>query len=208
MDGDAAQTAGDDLPARTGRLRDRTVDERVLRVAREISASLGPDAVSISAVARAAGVAKSTIYRRWETKAALLAAALEDVVGPHGSPPDTGRVHDDLVALVEDQLERLGPRPLVRLAWLSTAATTADSDAEGRLRVAAQARRQELDSVLRAGVRRGELHADIDVDVAVDLLSGAALGRAVGFDTVEDVHRFAHAVVGLVLHGLLARERS
>ncbi|HVY45146.1 MAG TPA: TetR/AcrR family transcriptional regulator, partial [Minicystis sp.] len=56
---------------------------------------------SIEAVARRAGVHKTTVYRRWPTKAELVRAALESIVGQVPRLPDTGSLRKDLIALGE-----------------------------------------------------------------------------------------------------------
>ncbi len=58
----------------------------------------GLGGVSIDEVARASGVAKTTIYRHWPTRAALLIDACSQLGGPHEAP-DTGSLRGDLYAL-------------------------------------------------------------------------------------------------------------
>lgn len=69
-------TAIDRLPAdlRPDARRNR---ERVLKAAREVFAAQGIDA-PVSTVARRAGVGVATLYRRFPTRSALLAAAFDD----------------------------------------------------------------------------------------------------------------------------------
>lgn len=56
-------------------------------------------AFSVDDVARAAGVHKTTVYRRWETKPALVAAAVQRLADVQVPVPDTGDVIADLTAL-------------------------------------------------------------------------------------------------------------
>ncbi|MFD0467130.1 TetR/AcrR family transcriptional regulator [Nonomuraea thailandensis] len=64
-------------------------------------AERGYDGLTVEGVAERSGVNKTTIYRWWPSKAALLGAALveSDVLG--FDSPDTGSLRGDLVALVE-----------------------------------------------------------------------------------------------------------
>ena len=66
----------------------------------------GVAGMTIEGVAAAAGVGKTTIYRRWPTKTDLIRAAISDIV-PRGDPPDTGSMAGDMAALAETQRERL-----------------------------------------------------------------------------------------------------
>src|SRR4051812_3134733 len=59
--------------ARRGRPRDTDVDRRVLAAARETIEAHGYAGLSVDAVAERAGVAKTTVYRRWPSKAWLVA---------------------------------------------------------------------------------------------------------------------------------------
>ncbi|MER7283044.1 TetR/AcrR family transcriptional regulator [Dactylosporangium sp. NPDC000244] len=67
--------------ARPGRPRsgvDDTVFAATLRTVHE----LGYERATVDRIAAAAGVAKTTIYRRWPAKGALITAALVDAFGP------------------------------------------------------------------------------------------------------------------------------
>jgi AcrR family transcriptional regulator len=66
--------SSDDVPRR-GRGRPRRVeaDAEILDAARALLQSGGYGALSLDEVARRAGTAKSSIYRRWRSKAALAA---------------------------------------------------------------------------------------------------------------------------------------
>lgn len=71
-------------PAR-GRPRDAARDTAILNAASRLLVEVGYDLLSIESVAARAGVGKTTIYRRYSTKAALVTAAV-DRRGPW-SPP-------------------------------------------------------------------------------------------------------------------------
>ena len=66
----------------------------------------GLGGVSIDEVARASGVAKTTIYRHWPTRAALLIDACSQLGGPHQAP-DTGSLRGDLHALASGLAQQL-----------------------------------------------------------------------------------------------------
>lgn len=66
-----------------GRPRKEGANEAILAVARTMFGVRGYRDLTIDAIAEAAGVAKTTIYRRWPSKGSLLAAA----IAPSGAPP-------------------------------------------------------------------------------------------------------------------------
>lgn len=60
-----------------GRPRREDADADILRVARELLAERGFAAFNVDVVSERTGIAKTTIYRRWPTKSALLVAAID-----------------------------------------------------------------------------------------------------------------------------------
>ncbi|WP_235079577.1 TetR/AcrR family transcriptional regulator [Amycolatopsis orientalis] len=61
---------------------------------------VGYDQLSIESVAARAGVAKTTIYRRYRDKAALVAAAVEQRQAPAPPAPGSGGLRENLLAVV------------------------------------------------------------------------------------------------------------
>lgn len=59
-----------------GRPRREGADEEILRATRELLDEEGYAAFTVDIVAERTGIAKTTIYRRWPTKGALVAAAI------------------------------------------------------------------------------------------------------------------------------------
>ena len=62
----------EETPRPVGRPRDETVGPLISRMARQLVVAHGYDGVTTEMIARAAGVSKQTIYRRWRTKADLV----------------------------------------------------------------------------------------------------------------------------------------
>ncbi|MFG1931513.1 helix-turn-helix domain-containing protein [Mycobacterium sp. NPDC048908] len=62
--------------AHAGRPRDTSIDDRVLAATRELLVELGWDGLSIRLVAARAGVSRSSLNRRWQSKAELVLHAI------------------------------------------------------------------------------------------------------------------------------------
>jgi AcrR family transcriptional regulator len=60
-----------------GRPRREGADEAILQAARELLDEAGYAAFNVDVIAERTGIAKTTIYRRWPTKSALVAAAID-----------------------------------------------------------------------------------------------------------------------------------
>jgi len=93
-----------------GRPRREGADEEILDVARDILAERGYRELTVDAVAERAGVAKTTVYRRWPSKGALVAAT----IAPASAYPDAEAIVRDVRELLapladaEDDAEILG----------------------------------------------------------------------------------------------------
>lgn len=133
----------------------------------------GYDALTMEGVAARSGVNKTTLYRWWPSKDALLAAALLEHDALELSVPDTGSLRGDLRALAG------------RITELLTDPTTAPI---ARTLLAAGGERPELATVSRAffgdrltreqsmlarASHRGEVVADIDLRTVMDLIAGS-----------------------------------
>lgn len=62
-----------------GRPRREGADEAILNAARALFDETGYAAFNVDALAERTGIAKTTIYRRWPTKGALIAAAIGEI---------------------------------------------------------------------------------------------------------------------------------
>lgn len=71
----------------------------VLGTALELLVERGIAGTTIEAIAQRSGVAKTTIYRQWNSQAALTLDALRSILRPPADP-DTGTLRGDLVALL------------------------------------------------------------------------------------------------------------
>jgi AcrR family transcriptional regulator len=74
------------------------VDETVLRATLSLLAERGYD-FSVDDVAARANVHKTTIYRRWDSKPALVVAAIQQLADREVLPPSTGDLLADLTGL-------------------------------------------------------------------------------------------------------------
>src|SRR2546426_1796596 len=84
-------------------LRRRTkTRDRLLAAGARILRRDGYARLTMERVASESGVAKTTLYRRWPTKAALCMELYLDVAGRELVDPDTGEVASDLKCIAEN----------------------------------------------------------------------------------------------------------
>src|SRR5258707_15817170 len=78
--------------------RVRRSKEAVLAATSELLSEAGLGGVSVDAVSKRSGVAKTTIYRHWPSRTALLLEAGAKM-GSRPEAPDTGSLRGDLTVL-------------------------------------------------------------------------------------------------------------
>jgi AcrR family transcriptional regulator len=168
---------GDHARARAsgGRARNPEFDGAITSATTALLDEQGYAGLTIEAIARRAGVARATVYRRWPNLDALLAHVLRGVV--HEIPiPDRGHVRDDLIAILEDQLVVV-KRDAGRLYPSLGVQAKADPAAREALADLMQHRRAAVRAVLQRGIDRGEIRDDVDLEVAFFLAWGPVYYR-------------------------------
>ena len=164
---------------KAGRPRSAEADRAIFAKTLELLADEGLRGLSVERVAERAGVAKTTIYRRFPAKRDLVRGALESMAAfGDVDPPDTGNVRDDLHELARARVAVL-KRTRTQLL-LPRLMAEAGSDPELHaliLAVFADPARDVVTGALRRGVQRGELRADLDVELVTDLLAGVIVYR-------------------------------
>ncbi|HEY0117216.1 MAG TPA: TetR/AcrR family transcriptional regulator [Cellulomonas sp.] len=128
--------------------------------------------MSMEAVARRAGVGKAALYRRWDSKDAMLIDLVAGAVRDHALvQPDTGSLAGDVEAYIEATAAQLGDPLVARIAPDFLGESPRNPAVAAALRqVIADQRREVADAVLSRAVRRGELPIDLDHELALDLL--------------------------------------
>ena len=185
-----------------GRVRSEDAKLATLQAAAELLEEVGYRGLTMEGVAARSGVAKSTIYRWWASKGALVMDAYGHAVARRMPEPDTGTVAGDLTLFVS-QLYRVVKYP-VRVQALRGLMAEAQIDPtfQEAFRQWVETRRAVVASILGRGIERGELPTDLDLDHAIDLVFGPFWYRLlVGHARLDP--KLAAQHVELVLHGLL-----
>lgn len=109
-----------DASVRPGRPRDEELTGRLLEGTLDLLADNGLSRLNADALAARVGAGKAGIYRRWADIIDVAVAAMDscDLVA---SPPDSGSLRQDLVALLQPLARPLGRDELAAAALLSQA---------------------------------------------------------------------------------------
>ena len=157
--------------------RGPAVVSRVLEVTLEELGRVGLARLSLPRVAELAGINKTSLYRRWPTTRALVAAALKLAVPGEGELPDHGSLELDLVDLTRT-LAAFIASPAGMGVIRTVFADGGTPQTRRRLQSMWGAPGQAAPSlVLQRAVERGELHPGADLDLLLHTIGGAVLQR-------------------------------
>jgi len=178
---------------------------RVLEVALRELARVGLERLSVPTVADKAGVNKTSIYRRWPTKHALVRAALCHSMEHVRDVPDTGALASDLAALaavVARFITSARGTAVLRAVFAGTNSS--------QLRALGSSMWQEAGSdlprrVLERAVSRGELSSDAEMELLLFTIAGALMHR-VFIERAPIEERYLARLVNLVLRGAAPKQ--
>lgn len=142
---------------RTGRPRSAAADTAILAATREALVELGWSKLTLGDVATRAGVAKTTLYRRWAGKNELVVDAVAELFGEL-ELPDRGSLAADIEGVVL-QFAAILARPEAKSGLMAAVAESTRDDAL-RERIRASIVDPQKDLVLEGRARaqaRGEL---------------------------------------------------
>ena len=134
----------------------------VFEAAATLLAERGYEAVTMTDIALRAGMAATSLYRRWgDVRALIMEVAVEKLMRERPLP-DTGSLRGDLLAWARPVAASLASREGSSF-FRAVIATTTPAGADGSLRHAAMKRRREqMEMMLARARQRGEKPPDVD----------------------------------------------
>ncbi|MBS7545388.1 TetR/AcrR family transcriptional regulator [Ancylobacter oerskovii] len=186
-----------------GPRRSKAASEAILDAAEALLAERGYAGFSIEQVAKRAGAGKPTIYRWWNSKAALLLdiyarqklALAEDA---------TGTLEGDLTAMIRTISRFWRETPAGGAFRSIIAEAQSDPAALDALRAFLAERRHHLALVFERAHQRGELDPAVDLDTTVDIVGGYVWARLLTGRMEDDVETIT-AAVRQIARGMLRR---
>ncbi|MFI5508975.1 TetR/AcrR family transcriptional regulator [Mycobacterium sp. NPDC051804] len=198
----------DEVDPRRTRSRNRLLD-----AAAALLRTGGVEAVTIDAVTKASKVARTTLYRHFNSSSHLLAATFERLL-PQVIPPapTSGSLHDRLVELLSRQADLFAEAPLqvTTLAWAALGPTETQSAGDEqhhpthitlRARVVEQYRRP-FDEILQSPDVRAEL-GELDIELALCQLVGPLV-----FARMTGLRAITHADCARIVDDFMAAHHS
>jgi AcrR family transcriptional regulator len=159
-----------------GRPRSVEADRAIVEATLEMIADDGYHALSMEAVAAAAGVGKATLYRRWPGKRELVADALATLNDGLVPLPPAGPTRDRARVLMEHVCRKehtsLSGRIMPRMMAYRGSHPELFEDYLCRV---IEPRRERMRTVLREGVERGDVRSDVSIHLAAQALTAPLL---------------------------------
>jgi AcrR family transcriptional regulator len=139
------------------RRRGAALEDAILEAVLDGLAETGYARLSMERVAERAGASKASLYRRWPSKVELVMDAVYHMFPDVASPPDTGSLRGDLLAVLRVVAEQLaGPAGQAVAGVLSDA--LGDPEKARRVRSYTRGSGQAgMREVVRRAVARGEV---------------------------------------------------
>jgi AcrR family transcriptional regulator len=175
---------------RGGRPRDTQLDHAILAATRELLAVDTYAELSMEGVAAHARVGKKTLYRRWPSKAPLVAEAVLDAYGRGGSfgVPDTGDIRADLQSWLVEHAEFIAePSNAALIRALIAAAASNPSDNNALYERLSAPQHAGLMTRLHHATDNGELRVDADLNAIANALIGTLLLEVLNGTATSDV---------------------
>ncbi|TPQ23112.1 TetR/AcrR family transcriptional regulator [Streptomyces sporangiiformans] len=199
---------------RTGRPRSTTADAAILAATRAALVELGWSKLTLGDVATRAGVAKTTLYRRWAGKNELVVDAVAELFDEL-ELPEGGSLAADIEGVVLQFAAILG-RPEAKSGLMAVIAeSTRDEALRARIRTSIVDRQKRLVLEGRARAQaRGELPPEADaassartVDLIFDMVAGSVVHRTLVSAEPAD-EAWVRSFTQLLVQGLRATAAS
>ncbi|WP_431235995.1 TetR/AcrR family transcriptional regulator (plasmid) [Mycolicibacterium psychrotolerans] len=178
-------------------------EAELLAITLQLLREQGYDGLTVEAVAVRANASKSTVYKRWPSKADLVLAAFIESTRDTSKPPNAGSLREDLLILGRSarrqaQEHSATVRAVLNVMSQSPALTAAMQEQFIRPRQAV------VDAVLQAAAERGEISTTALNTEISDLLPGYLVFRTLVTDrppTDETVRILVDEVLLPILTG-------
>jgi AcrR family transcriptional regulator len=191
----------EDVSATKGRPRDPNATKKILEVALDLAFAGGISNATVERIAECAGVARSTIYRRWPNAASIVMDAFLEELGPLIGYDK----RYSIVSVVKRNLQHLvnstrGPRGELLRHLIGAMQTSADLKQAFLDKLIEPRRKLALETFERA-IKDKQLRPQANPEIILDLLYGAIYYRLfVSFRPLDAA--FVDDIVGQAFQGV------
>ncbi|HZG05266.1 MAG TPA: TetR/AcrR family transcriptional regulator [Streptomyces sp.] len=161
------------------RRRGTELERAILDATLEQLGSVGWTGLTMEGVAARARTGKAAVYRRWPSKADLVADALRSGLPTPEEPPDCGSLREDLIQLCERLRAAMYSSSgcALRAVIDECDRTEAERFVEIIVGRVVEPGKRMIGEVVRRGIARGEVRADATGDLVVDVVPALMMYR-------------------------------
>jgi AcrR family transcriptional regulator len=151
------------------RTRSEKAHQDVVQAALDVLLRSGVAGFTIDEVVARSGVAKTTIYRWWPSRQALLLDVIHTQLIP-AATPNTGDTRADLITYLSSFVTHALDTPAARLLPELCSAAQRDPDLADLRDTLVSEKRQPVVTILELARARGELASDADIELLTSLM--------------------------------------
>ena len=189
-----------------GRPRSTKVHRSILEATLALLAEVGVERLSIEMVAQRAGVGKSSIYRRWSSKEALIVDALEQIK-PQLNTSIQGDLHEVLFELARNFIQQMNtPLGKQMLSMLISTLSGNSQISESFWEKHSLPKTKEISSVIENYREKEQLRNDINIDLVSDLLIGFIMYQLLFKPPSSDLETDLKEGIKVILDGISQSE--
>jgi AcrR family transcriptional regulator len=198
----AEQLQDNDHQFKAGRPRSEESRRAILDSARRLLTHMPVSKISIEAIAKKAGVGKTTIYRWWPNKQAVVMEAVFNQPGFQNILPQASNPFEGIKAQVEKLVRQLNGKNGRIVAEIVGECQGDIETLKALVKNFFQDRYNTLAYYLQRGKADGVFHDSVDLEVAIDLILGPIIFRLMSGQNLDET--FAKKISDM-LHNALVR---
>ncbi|WP_308120308.1 TetR/AcrR family transcriptional regulator [Streptomyces bambusae] len=154
--------------------------QAILDSALDQLSTVGWNGLTMEGVAAGARTGKAAVYRRWPSKADLVAAVLEAGMPPLGEIPDQGSIREDLALLCRRMRDAMHSRSGTALRSLLHECDSVSAQRFHELirTVVTEPSTRHVRDLVGRGIVRGDVRPDATGDYVVDVIPAMMMYRS------------------------------
>lgn len=185
-----------------GRPRSNEVHRSILDATLSLLAEHGVEKLSIEMIAQRAGVGKSSIYRRWNNKEALIVEALEQIK-PEFKASAEGELTEVLYELARNFAQQMNtPLGKQMLSLLISTLSGSSQISESFWENHSLPKTKEISSIIAQHRSTEKLSDKVNVDLVSDLLIGFVMYQLLFKPSSTDLDASLKQGIELVVNGM------
>ncbi len=199
----AEQLQEQDHEFKVGRPRSEESRRAILDATRRLLTHMPVSKISIEAIAKKAGVGKTTIYRWWPNKQSVIMEAVFNQPGFQNFMPQSKDAFEGVKSQVEKLCRQLAGKNGRIVAEIIGECQGDIETLKALVKNFFQDRYNTLAFYLQKGKHEGQFRESLDLEAAIDMILGPVIFRLMSGQNLDDA--FAKKVGDMLQHALVVR---